>query len=153
MAETTENNTTDASSKMKKNIMTLQFDLDELQKASSCEVPDNQKVWTNQNEMSPEYQNLLGILNILALYVAKACNDGPEVRDNSTKRLVTVKTFLSMMFDNLNLNGYNMYGLLTELLYDRYMAISGKQQTISLLKRIQNRAERLGSAKAKSYTS
>jgi hypothetical protein len=137
----------------KKNILTLSIDLDEIAKESDFKVPENQDIWHKPEDMTPEYNEMMNVVSILALYLAKLCNEGPEVKDNISKRLVTVKTMLTMFISNLNISGYMVYGVLTELLLDNYMKISGKHQTISLLKHIQKLSERKAKEKSNKYVS
>ena len=101
--------------------------------------------------MSEDYQKQMSVLSVLMVYIAKTCNEGAETKDNSTKRIISIKTLLDILFLNLNINGYMAYGLLTELLHDIYMKTSGKQQTISLLKHIQRVNEKKAVEKSKSY--
>jgi hypothetical protein len=137
----------------KKNTLTLIIDLDALDQPVNIPVPSNQDIWHKQEDMSEDYQNLMNTLSVLMVYIAKTCNEGAETKDNSTKRMISIKTLLDILFLNLNINGYMAYGLLTELLHDIYMKTSGKQQTISLLKHIQKVGEKKAKEKAKSYTS
>ena len=136
---------------LKKNIFTLSIDLDELVKRNEFVLPPNQDTWHKVEDMSPEYNEMMNYLSILALYLAKSCNEGPEVKDNCTKQIITVKTILEIFLTNLNITGYMAYGLLTELLLDSYMKISGKQQTISLLKHIQKSAAKKAVEKSSVY--
>jgi hypothetical protein len=135
----------------KKNTLTLIIDLDALDQPINIPVPLNQDVWHNQEDMSEDYQKQMSVLSVLMVYIAKTCNEGAETKDNSTKRMISIKTLLDILFLNLNINGYMAYGLLTELLHDIYMKTSGKQQTISLLKHIQRVNEKKAVEKSKSY--
>jgi hypothetical protein len=135
----------------KKNTLTLIIDLDALDQPINIPVPLNQDVWHNQEDMSEDYQKQMSVLSVLMAYIAKTCNEGAETKDNSTKRMISIKTLLDILFLNLNINGYMAYGLLTELLHDIYMKTSGKQQTISLLKHIQRVNEKKAVEKSKSY--
>lgn len=135
----------------KKNTLTLIIDLDALDQPINIPVPLNQDVWHNQEDMSEDYQKQMSVLSVLMAYIAKTCNEGAETKDNSTKRMISIKTLLDILFLNLNINGYMAYGLLTELLHDIYMKTSGKQQTISLLKHIQRVNEKKAIEKSKSY--
>ena len=136
---------------LKKNVFTFSIDLDELVKRSEFVLPQNQDTWHKAEDMSPEYNEMMNCLSILALYLAKSCNEGPEVKDNCTKQIITVKTILEIFLTNLSITGYMAYGLLTELLLDSYMKISGKQQTISLLKHIQKNAAKKAVEKSIKY--
>lgn len=135
----------------KKNTLSLVIDLDALEQPINISVPLNQDIWHDQKDMSEEYQKLMNILSILMIHIAKSCNEGAEIKDNSTKRLISIKTLLDIFFTNLNISGYMAYGLLTELLYDIYMRTSGKHQTISLLKHIQRVNEKKAKEKSKAY--
>jgi hypothetical protein len=137
----------------KKNILTLVIDLDALSAPQQFIIPPDQDIWHNQEEMGEDYQKFMNALGIMMIYIARSCNEGPEIKENPTKRIITIKTLLDMFFQNLNISGYMAYGLLTEILHDTYMRISGKQQTIKLLKHIQRRNERKAKEKAQSYTS
>lgn len=138
----------------KKNQMTLTIDLDQLyDNVPKYECPENQRLWASQAEISQEYQKMVGTLSIIATFMARTCNEGPEVKDNVTKRLITVKTVLDTFLQNLSLTGYDIYGLLTESLHDAYMDISGRQKTVKLLREIQEKSSKLGAKKAKEYTS
>jgi hypothetical protein len=115
----------------KKQILRLEIDLEKLTKTPpDVVVPENQKLWESREEMSKEYIELLGTLQILALYIARNINEGPEVKDNSGKRLVLTKTVLEILIGNLAISGYDVYGLLTEMIHDIYMQISGQKRLI-----------------------
>lgn len=135
----------------KKNTLTLTIDLDVLDQPINIPVPSNQDVWHKQEDMSEDYQKMMNVLSVLMVHIAKTCNEGAETKDNSIKRMISIKTLLDIFFASLNINGYMAYGLLTELLHDIYMKTSGKQQTISLLKHIQKKSEQKAVEKSKAY--
>jgi hypothetical protein len=138
----------------KTNILTLQINLDELMKPEVLPpCPENQQIWEKDSDMGQDCAKMISISRLLATYLARCCNEGPEVKDNVVKRMVLAKIILETFMSNLNVNGYFAYGILTELLHDIYMSISGKHQTISLLKKISNRMTHLAQDKSRSYTS
>lgn len=137
----------------KKNVLHLEINLDTLNDALKIETPANQSIWKDDTEMSEEYKLMLSTLCIIAKYIARVCNEGPEVKDNINKRLVTIKTIMDTFTNNLAINGYNLYGLLAENLHDAYMKISGTHQIISAVKKMQAKSERLSMEKSKIYTS
>jgi DNA-directed RNA polymerase subunit RPC12/RpoP len=138
----------------KQNVLSLSIDLDALYgKVPKYETPENQDVWKNKEEMSPEYIKLNQTLQILAMFIARNCNEGPEVKDNINKRLALISTVLRVIVDNLAITGYDCYGLLTELLQDMYLKVSGKKHILRILAQIEQMQEQLAQEKSEEYTS
>jgi hypothetical protein len=137
----------------KKNCINVMINLDELyENIPSIPTPENQTLWTSVEEMSPEYQKINTLLQILMFFVARTCNESAEVKENVAKRMMLVRQLLGVLIDNLNLTGYAKYGILTEVLQDTYMSISGKRYIKKMLK-AQARKEHLSIEKSKPYTS
>lgn len=134
----------------KNNIINFSVDLDDLyNNCPKLPTPANQCGWKSQNEMPQEYLKMNALLQILMFFMSRRCNEGPEVNENSTKRMILVRTLLGVFIDNLNLNGYEKYGILSEILNDTHLAISGRH----VMMRIQAQENHLGTDKSKDYTS
>ena len=138
----------------KKQMLHLDIDLEDLfTKIPPHVTPENQAIWKNKIDMSEDYIKLNRTLQVLAMYLARACNEGPEVKDNINKRLALVSTILRVLFDNLAITGYDAYGLLAELLMDTHMKISGKRHVINILAQIEEMKEQIAQEKSSEYTS
>lgn len=137
----------------KKNIFVLNIDLDELMKFPKIPIPENQTVWQVKGDMSPDYIKLSQSLQVLAIYIARCCNEGPEVKDNVNKRLMLLHTILQLILENMNISGYDCYGLLTDLLQDFHMKISGRKYVGKILQDIKKEEEQIAQEKAQEYTS
>jgi hypothetical protein len=137
----------------KKKIFQINIDLEKLAEPHKCNVPENQIVWQSKKEMSKEYLELNKELQILALYIAKCCNEGPEVKDNINKRLVLARIVFGIILDNLAVTGYDAYGMLLEMLQDTYMKISGKRIILDTIAQISQAQEQYSQGKSQDYTS
>lgn len=137
--------------KEKKNILFVTIDLEELVKFPKPIVPENQRIWQTKEDMSPDYIKLNQTLQMLSLHIARCCNEGPEVKDNINKRLVLVSTVIRIIIENLNISGYDCYGLLTEILQDIHLKIGGRKQIEKILEDIKEEEEHLSQEKVKDY--
>jgi hypothetical protein len=137
----------------KKHILSLNIDLDELVKFPKIPIPANQSVWQTQSDMSEDYKKLNQTLVVLAIYIARSCNEGPEVKDNINKRLMLVTTVVRTMLENMNISGYDCYGLLAEILQDFHLKISGRKYIEKILEDIKAEKEEIAQEKLHDYTS
>lgn len=138
----------------KRQVLRLELDLENLfTKIPIPITPENQGIWKSKEEMSEGYIKLNRDLQCLAMYIARSCNEGPEVKDNVNKRLALISTVLKVIFDNLAVTGYDAYGLLAEMQLDIYMKISGRRHIINTLAQIEEAKEELAQEKASDYTS
>jgi len=137
----------------KKNILSLVIDLDELMKFPKTEVPENQTVWQTKEDMSEDYIKLNQNLQVLAIYIARCCNEGAEVKDHINKRLMLISMVIRVILENLNISGYDCYGLLTEILQDFYLKINGRRHIEKFLKEIIKEKECISQIKSRDYTS
>ncbi|GEM_PF-5079389 len=121
----------------KNEILHLDIDVQNLFKEiSNITVPDNQKVWDGPQDMSPEYKALNHSLQILAVFLAHECNTGPEVKDNVNKRLILARGILGVFLDNLQVTGYDCYGMLSEIHQDLYMRINGTKYVLNCMSQV-----------------
>lgn len=117
------------------------------------ETPENQQTWHHQEEMSKEYMDLRGELTILALYIARACNEGPEVNENVNKRIILARTVLGMIIDNLAITGYDAYGMIIEMQQSLFMRVDGKKQIMAILTQIEQAKAIAAQKQSQGYTS
>lgn len=138
----------------KKQVLHLDIDIENLFTSIPPHVtPDNQKVWKCQQELSEDYKKLNQQLQILGMYIARACNEGPEVKDNVNKRIILASTVIRMIVDNLAITGYDAYGMLIELQQDLFMKVDGKRHILNVLAEIEQAKEEMAKEQADSYTS
>jgi hypothetical protein len=138
----------------KRIILNFSIDVEELyNNIPEQTTPENQKLWASQEEMSEEYREMCGMLEILTFFIARQCNEGPEVKDNTNKRMVLVRTIFGILMENLHITGYDCYGLLNEMLHDYYMKLSGSRHIMNAIFALQKRKEQEGVIKSKDYTS
>jgi len=135
-----------------KHFLNLKLNVDEL---DNIKVPDLDEkmfgVWEKGDQISDEYVELQRMTTLLARYLAACCNEGVEVKDNVSKRMILTKSILREFLIHVGINGWMLYGLLSEFSHDVYQDISGTQKTLELLKRIQTKAEQRASTKTKGY--
>lgn len=149
-----ETQTTDTAKQEKKaTILTFSINLDELNKPQERPTPENERLWGSVDEMSAEYKQLCSLLQIMALYMARQCNEGAEVKDNSCKRLVLIRTLLEVFINNLNITGYGLYGILTDVLHESYMNVSGRRFLDEMFYRLSAEQSQKALQKSKSYMS
>jgi len=126
----------------KANVLKLTLNVDEL---DNFKVPDlDEKMfgtWEKGDQISNEYVELQRMTSLIARYLAACCNEGPEVKDNMSKRMILTKSILKEFVEHISLNGWMLYGLLFELTNDAYQDISGVQKTLELLRKIQKKSE------------
>lgn len=114
-------------------------------------IPECMGGWDKENPQSKEYGDMMEELGILARYISMRLATGPEVKDNVTKRCASFAIILNEIVINTSLDGWHVYGVLSELQNNIYMSISGRMKTIELLKMISLRSqqkvkEKMGSA-------
>lgn len=85
------------------------------------ECPENERCWSTPNEWSPEFEKMLNDLGFIVSYIAKNLNEGPEVKDNTNKRLIALRAVLKTLLSSTLLNSYQRYGLLSQLLIETYI--------------------------------
>ena len=137
-----------------KEILNLKLDIERIKKYEVPSVVGEKllSVWKDDgSDMTEAYVELFDSSMIIARFLAISCNDGAEVNESISKRMILAKMILTEFMHNLALNGWMMYGLLSELQHDFYQDISGSQKTIDLLKKINKLASKKAEAKAKSY--
>jgi hypothetical protein len=139
--------------KKEKRKLVLELDLDELDKPVERRVQQGCEIWQKDEDLSPEFKDLMENLKYISKYLAVCVNEGPEVKDNIMKRMVAIKLVIEEIFQNVNINGYLAYGILFETLGDVYMSISGKQKTVGLLKQLFSKGEELAKQKSEKYVS
>lgn len=138
-----ESKSTEAKSEsVKVKFLNLKLNVDELDNLKVPSLDEKMfKVWENPEEISKEYIELQRMTNLVARYLAACCNEGPEVKDNISKRMILIKSILHEFLAHVAINGWMLYGLLSEFSKDIYADISGTQKTIELLKKIQKKIE------------
>lgn len=141
--------------KKEEKVVKLNINLDKLRKYKIPELPDNMQAWKTDEEVSPEYCAMVELCQDLAKYLAVNCNEGPETKENYTKRMILASIILREFINNLALNGWTLYGLLFQELNDVYDHLDGRYNMIELLKDIHKRQKSkpqpLNSGKNQSY--
>jgi hypothetical protein len=117
------------------------------------ECAENEMTWHSQEEMSKEFIELKGELMILAMYIARHINEGPEVKDNVNKRLILSRQILGMILDNLSITGYDAYGMLIEMQQSLFMRIDGRKQIMVLLAQMEQAKAIAAQKQSAHYTS
>jgi len=129
----------------------LELNLDELDKPVERRVQQGCEIWQKDEDLSPEFKDMVENVKYIAKYLAVCINEGPEVKDNIMKRMVVLKLVFEEILQNANINGYLAYGVLFESLGDVYMNVSGKQKMVGLLRQLFSRGEELSKEKNKGY--
>jgi hypothetical protein len=133
-------------------VLNLKLNIKELE---NLKVPELDKklfgVWEKESDVSKEYCELAHLSCMIARYLAACVNEGPEVKDNLSKRMILTKQILEEFLGHVAINGWMLYGLLFEYSNDVYMDISGNRKTIELLQKIQKRAVQKSVGKQKGY--
>jgi hypothetical protein len=134
----------------KHNMMHLDIDLTEL----FTHVPDvkTEGIWKTKEEMSEDYLKLAQSLSFLAVYMARNINEGPEVKENTSKRIVLARTMLGLIINNLAISGYEVYGILTEITQETFMKISGKKYILETLGQVAQASQVEGQKNSHPYT-
>jgi len=145
----TQQNNGESKKEGKHRILMCQIDLDAVDQSLSKvrEIPDVLDSWEKASP-SKEYGESLTILLTFAKFIAFKLNDGPETKDSVVKRAVTLKMILSAIVEQTYLDGYHKYGLLYELLNDKYMTLGGRIQMDSRIVKVLRRIEEIGMKKS-----
>lgn len=117
------------------------------------ETAENQRIWSCQEEQSKEYMELRGKLTVLAMYIARSINEGPEVKDNINKRLVLARSIIGLIFDNVAITGYDAYGILIEMQQSLFMRVDGRKYIMALLAQIEQTRATAAQKQFQGYTS
>jgi hypothetical protein len=142
------------SEEKKKNTLELSIDIKDLfTNIPEIVAPEDQCVWQYKEEMTEEYIKMNQTLQILGMYIARMCNEGPEVKDNINKRLLLLRTVLGMIMDHVAITGYDAYGLLFEMLQDTFMKVSGRKHVEGILQQIEREQIMNAQKRANDYTS
>lgn len=123
----------------KDRMLKVKLNITKLENYKVPPLPEELTAWDNESEMSKEYCEMVEMATNLARYLAVCCNEGPETKDSTGKRMITAKLFLKEFLSNLSISGWLLYGLLFEQLNDVYDNITGRYNTIKLLKEIHKR--------------
>lgn len=142
----------DTTKQKKATFIKLKLNIDELSNIKLSELDTKMfGVWKTPDEVSQEYIKLQYTTGIIARYLASCCNEGPEVKDNLSKRMILTKSILHEFLAHVGINGWMLYGLLFEFQHDIYIDISGSQKVINRLKMIQEKQEQHVIDKSKEY--
>jgi hypothetical protein len=134
----------------KHNMMHLDIDLTEL----FTHIPDikTEEIWKSKEEMSEDYVKLAQMLQLLAVYMARNINEGPEVKDNTSKRILLARTILGVLINNLAISGYDVYGILTEITQETFMKITGRKFILQALGQIAQASQIESKKRSQDYT-
>lgn len=134
----------------KHDVMHLDIDLTEL----FTHIPDvkTEEVWKTKEEMSEDYKKLVQSLSFLAVYIARNINEGPEVKDNTSKRILLSRAIIGILVNNLAISGYEVYGILTELIQETFMNITGKRFILQALGQVAQASQIDGQKRSRDYT-
>ena len=131
-------------------MMHLDIDLTEL----FTHVPEvkHEELWKTKEEMTEDYKKLAQSLSFLATYIARNINEGPEVKDNTSKRILLARTILGVLINNLAISGYEVYGILHEISEDTFMSISGKRHIMMALAQVAQASQAESQKHSRDYT-
>ena len=123
-------------------LLNLQLNVDELER---IQVPELDKsmfgIWEKESDFSKEYLEMQQSVHLIARYLAACVNEGPEVKDNISKRMVLTKQILEEFLGHVAINGWMLFGLISEYSHDVYADMCGTQKTLQLLRKIQKKTE------------
>lgn len=108
-------------------------------------------IWESGEKITDGYLELFSTSQLISKFLAISCNEGAEVNESVTKRMVLAKAIIEEFLENISLNGWMVYGLLSEIQHDVYQDMSGAQKTIDLLKKINKLSAKKSAEKSKSY--
>ena len=111
-----------------------------------------EELWKNKEEITEDYKKLSQMLSFLAVYMARNINEGPEVKDNTSKRILLARTILGMLVHNLAISGYDVYGILTEIMHETFMETSGRKYIMMALGQVAQASQIDGQKRSRDYT-
>lgn len=83
----------------------------------NCEIPENLKSWDTLDEQSPEYKDATNELDAVTTYIANLLNEGPEMKENMGKRVVTFKAVLQTLIKKVFVSNIERIGVLNQLIF------------------------------------
>jgi len=117
----------------------IELDLDVLDKPTERQIIPNCNVWEKEEDISPEFAQMMESLRYVMIYLARCMNEGPEVKDNIMKRAIAIRSLLDEFFMNVNINGYLLWGILYETMSNCYMNLTGRNKVLDIIRQIQMR--------------
>ena len=117
----------------------IELDLDVLDKPTERQIIPNCNVWEKEEDMSPDFAQMMESLRYVMIYLARCMNEGPEVKDNIMKRAIAIRSLLDEFFMNVNINGYLLWGILYETMSNCYMNLTGRNKVLDIIRQIQMR--------------
>jgi hypothetical protein len=82
------------------------------------EVPEQLKTWDSPDSYSKEYGEMMEDLSAICDYVAKLLNEGPEIKESVTKRMLTLRAVMKTIIMKTFCNNVNRVGLLAQMIFD-----------------------------------
>jgi hypothetical protein len=131
---------------------TMHLDIDLTELFTHPVEVKHDELWKTKEEMSEDYKKLAQSLSYLAIYIARNINEGPEVKDNSAKRILLARTILGMLINNLAISGYEIYGVLTEITQETFMNITGKKYIMMTLAQVAQATQAESQKRSHDYT-
>ena len=127
----------------------IELDLDVLDKPTERQIMPNCDIWEKEEDMSPEFAQMMESLRYVMIYLARCMNEGPEVKDNVMKRSIAIRSLLDEFFMNVNINGYLLWGILYETMGNCYMNLTGRNKVLDIIRQIQIRKFQMENQKRK----
>jgi hypothetical protein len=85
---------------------------------TNLKTPDNLRTWESFDEQSPEYQEMTLELDAITTFIANQLNEGPELKENMGKRVMTFKAVLRTLIKKVFMSNIDRVGVLSQLIFD-----------------------------------
>jgi hypothetical protein len=95
------------------------------------EVPENLASWDVEHQTTPEYNKMVSDILTCADFISKTLNEGPEVKDSVTKRMITLRAVLRVICLKTLATHFLRLGVVEQIkfdiLYEQQMQIQMEQ--------------------------
>jgi hypothetical protein len=81
-------------------------------------VPETLKVWTSNKEMSDEYKEMMKTISIMANQICVQLNEGPEVKDSISKRILSLDSIIKILLSRTFLSVYDRVGIINKISFE-----------------------------------
>lgn len=82
------------------------------------EIPENLKVWEEPHSYTQEYAEMMEDLSAICDHICKLLNEGPEVKESISKRMLTLRVIFKLLLLKTFANNFDRIGLLEQIIFD-----------------------------------
>jgi hypothetical protein len=119
-------------------------------KLGGYQTPSCLESWSKEDSYTPEFEHMMDEFGSIVDYVCKQLNEGPEVKDNITKRILTLRIIIKALLGKTFINNLSRVGMLEQLLFD-IMYEQQMREALTMYKKQQEQAQKEENERMKNY--